>query len=258
MIDVIGPADVLHVEPRYLNITKTTDGRVLVRGRDERAALTRTRRSRRSSGSSSACPAHPENASSPAATTCGSSTDRADNWSPVHGPDPLESSGSPIVTLAFAATDTTCGTYAAGTRSTRSRDERWGARTGSTSPEAFPSRACNDLPSDPTRSQRALRGGVGIRRPHLYRTADALSPFLTWLDRRRRDPRRPINAVLVDPDEPKVLYAGSDLGLFRASTPGASWAFQLNGIPRVAIYDLVADAGTRALVRVHTGRGRSV
>src|SRR5262249_25298556 len=68
-------------------------------------------------------------------------------------------------------------------------------------------------------------------------------------------PDAPINAVLVDPEASNVLYAGSDLGLFKSDDGGASWSHQLNGIPKVAIYDLVADANTHALVAFTHGRG---
>ena len=251
---VIDASDPLtfYTSSQYLNINKTTDGGFSYVGATNGLFDANTTIAP-FIGQFIACPAHPETLIA-GSDNVWITTNRADNWS-SNGPDPLDASGSPIVTLAFAATDATCGTYAAGTRSgrvfvTSDGGTNWVDVTGS-----LPLRALNDLAFDPTDPNVLYAAVSGFGGPHLYRTADALSPFPTWLTADAGIPDAPINAVLVDPDEPKVVYAGSDLGLFKSVDAGVSWAFQLNGIPRVAIYDLVADADTRALVAFTHGRG---
>lgn len=180
--------------------------------------------------------------------------DGAGLWQP-NSPDPIDPTAAPIVTVAMAASDRSCATYAVGTRSgrvylTADAGADWANITG-----VLPARALNDLafdPSDPNVLYIAV-SGFGVQ--HLYRTENALSPAPDWFAIDAGIPDAPINAVLVDPDAPRVLYAGSDLGLFKSADYGGSWALQTNGIPKIAIYDLVADPSTRALVAFTHGRG---
>jgi hypothetical protein len=179
--------------------------------------------------------------------------DGAGVWA-SNSPDPL-GSGAGIVTLAFAPSDPTCGTYAVGTTfgqvfRTTDAGGTWQNVTG-----VLPGRALNDLSFDPANADILYAAVSGFGGPHLYRTTNALSPSPSWLAIDAGIPDAPINAVLVDPESANVIYAGSDLGLFKSDDGGASWSHQLNGIPKVAIYDLVADAGTRAIVAFTHGRG---
>jgi photosystem II stability/assembly factor-like uncharacterized protein len=180
-------------------------------------------------------------------------TDGAGVWA-SNSPDPL-GSGAGIVTLAFAPSDPTCGTYAVGTTfgqvfRTTDAGASWQNVSG-----ILPSRALNDVAFDPANANVLYAAVSGFGGPHLYRTTDALSPSPSWLAIDAGIPDAPINAVLVDPESANVIYAGSDLGLFKSDDGGVSWSHQLNGIPKVAIYDLVADAGTRAIVAFTHGRG---
>jgi photosystem II stability/assembly factor-like uncharacterized protein len=170
-------------------------------------------------------------------------------------PDPIDPAGAGIVTLAFAPSDPTCATYAVGTTFGRVFRTSDAGATWQNVSGGLPGRALNDLVFDPADANVLYAAVSGFGGSHLYRTADALSPSPSWLAVDAGIPDVPINAVLVDPVSSSVVYAGSDLGLFKSEDGGASWAQQLNGIPKVAIYDLLADAGTRAIVAFTHGRG---
>ena len=251
---VIDASDPLtfYTSSQYLNIYKTTNGGFSF-GDATNGLFDANTSVAPFIGQFTACPAHPETLIA-GSDNVWLTTNRADNWV-SNSPDPLEPTGSKIVTLAFAATDATCGTYAVGTRSGRVYRTSDGGANWLDITGGLPPRALNDLAFDPTDPNVLYAAVSGFGGSHLYRTADALSLFPTWFTADAGIPDAPINSVLVDPAEPKVLYAGSDLGLFKSVDSGTSWALQLNGIPRVAIYDLVADAGTRALVAFTHGRG---
>jgi photosystem II stability/assembly factor-like uncharacterized protein len=68
-------------------------------------------------------------------------------------------------------------------------------------------------------------------------------------------PPFPVHVVRVDPGDPATLYAGTDVGLFRSSDGGASWARFGTGLPAVSVWD-VAILKDGSMLRVAThGRG---
>ncbi len=251
VIDGNSPATTWYTSSQNLNITKTTDGGLsyfsAVNGLSDANTGVAPFISQ-----FKACPAD-SNVLIAGTDNVWRTTDAAANWA-QNSPDPI-GPGARIVTLAFAPSDATCGTYAVGTsagRVFRTSDAgvTWQNVTG-----VLPGRALNDLAFDPADAEVLYAAVSGFGGPHLYRTTDALSPSPSWFAIDAGIPDAPINAVLVDPESSNVVYAGSDLGLFKSEDGAVSWALQLNGIPKIAIYDLVADAGTRAIVAFTHGRG---
>jgi hypothetical protein len=67
-------------------------------------------------------------------------------------------------------------------------------------------------------------------------------------------PDIPVNALLIDPLDPEEIYAGTDIGVFRSKTSGASWQPFNSGMPPVVITGFTAQAS--GLIQVSTyGRG---
>lgn len=69
-------------------------------------------------------------------------------------------------------------------------------------------------------------------------------------------PASPVNVVLEDPKNENLLFVGTDNGLYVSLDRGATWHLMNNGLPDVAVHDLViqAEAG-HLLVGTH---GRSI
>ena len=69
----------------------------------------------------------------------------------------------------------------------------------------------------------------------------------------------PVHAIVVDPANTNIVYAGSDVGVWKGvKTPGqASWTWQLfsDGLPECAVHDLTIHAGARLLRAATHGRG---
>ena len=252
VIDGNSPATTWYTSSQYLNISKTINGGLSYFGAVNGLVDANTGAAP-FIGQFRACPAD-SNVLIAGTDNVWRTTDAAGNWE-WNSPDPVDPSGAQIVTLAFAPSDPTCSTYAVGTGAGRVFRTSDGGMTWQNVTGILPGRALNDLAFDPADSSVLYAAVSGFGSSHLYRTTDFLSPSPSWSPVDAGIPDAPINAVLVDPESSNVVYAGSDLGLFKSEDAGASWAHQLNGIPKVAIYDLLADAGTRAIVAFTHGRG---
>lgn len=183
------------------------------------------------------------------------SNDGAGTWS-SNSPDPIDPVNHGTITaLAFPSASTSCAVYVAGTstgRLYRTMDSgiNWQQISG-----PFGGRGINDLAFDPTSSSVLYAAISGFGGLHLFKSANALDPAPSWSAISSGLPDTPIDAVLVDPETPSVLYIGTDLGIFKSTNGGTSWVFQNNGVPKVAVHDLVAELGTRAVVAFTHGRG---
>src|SRR5439155_2325562 len=68
-------------------------------------------------------------------------------------------------------------------------------------------------------------------------------------------PDIPVNAFVVDPANSSILYAGTDIGVYRSTDGGATWSPFSNGLPRVAVFDMAIQNPNRILRIATHGRG---
>ncbi len=113
------------------------------------------------------------------------------------------------------------------------------------------------LAVDPTRPLLAYATYAGFGGPHLWRSEDA---GRTWsaLDASGQLPDMPVHCIVIDPDEPRRLYLGTDLGVLVSLDGGLSWASENTGFANVVTESLTlwrAPDGQLVLYAFTHGRG---
>ena len=86
---------------------------------------------------------------------------------------------------------------------------------------------------------------------NVYRTADGGA---TWQDIGQDLPEAPVNAIMVDPDHPTILYVGTDVGVYYSANTGQTWQELGVGLPRAPVLDLAFHQPTRMLAAGTHGR----
>ncbi|NJO24899.1 MAG: T9SS type A sorting domain-containing protein [Bacteroidia bacterium] len=93
-------------------------------------------------------------------------------------------------------------------------------------------------------------GGFGTS--HVYLTPNGGT---TWIDRGTGLPDVPFNAIVIDPTNPQVIYAGSDFGVYVSPDRGATWTDYSNGFwDATQVFDLQIDANNKLIAATH-GKG---
>jgi len=87
--------------------------------------------------------------------------------------------------------------------------------------------------------------------PHVFRTTNHGA---SWTDVTGNLPNAPVNDVIVDPQDPATLYAGTDVGVYVTSDLGGQWAKLGLGLPLSVVVDLELHDATRTLVAGTHGR----
>lgn len=154
------------------------------------------------------------------------------------------------------------GTLNGDVRVTNDRGLTWRSVAG-TEAGPLPVRAVNEVIVDPMNAQSVYvsysgfnSGGSG--RGHVFHSADGGQ---TWTDISGNLPDVPVNTLLIDPDSTgsgaaRVLYAGTDIGVFRATLTGTpQWVPFGTGLPPVVVTRLTYNRTTRQLVAATYGRG---
>lgn len=103
-------------------------------------------------------------------------------------------------------------------------------------------------------------GGTGMA--HLYRSTDAGA---TWAPCAGTDPAMTLPDIalldiVIDTENPDVLYVASDIGVFRSNNYGSTWywandSFGENDLPRVTVTGLAIHPPTHRLYASTMGRG---
>lgn len=96
----------------------------------------------------------------------------------------------------------------------------------------------------------AAIGGFGTQ--HIFYTTDG---GVTWMPRGSGLPDAPVNSVMIDPVNPRIIYAGSDLGVYVSPDEGINWYDFSNGFwDATYVIDLVAAPGGKIRAVTH-GKG---
>ncbi|MHB0949579.1 MAG: VPS10 domain-containing protein [Gemmatimonadaceae bacterium] len=93
---------------------------------------------------------------------------------------------------------------------------------------------------------------LGDMKPYVYRTSDL---GRSWTAIRGDLPRRgTVYAIIDDPKDPNLLYAGTEFGVFISRNGGGSWTQLKGGLPTIQVRDLAIHEGDDDLVLATFGR----
>jgi hypothetical protein len=93
--------------------------------------------------------------------------------------------------------------------------------------------------------------GFGDSQGHVFRT---MNGGASWSDISGNLPNIPVNAIVLDPDQPTSLYVATDIGVFATMDGGTMWAPLGSGLPRVAVTALQLHRSARILRAATHGR----
>lgn len=180
----------------------------------------------------------------------------AQTWAPISPRLSDRPSGSKlgtVTTMAVAPTDS--AVLYAGTDD----GHLWVTDTGGESwrdiSAGLPYRWVTRVAVDPTDAATAYVTFSGLKwkdpQPHVFRTTDQGEH---WRDISGNLPDAPVNALAVDPVDPRVVYIGTDVGAFVTFDAGESWRVLGTGLPLVSVYDLKVHPAEHVLVAGTHGR----
>lgn len=94
----------------------------------------------------------------------------------------------------------------------------------------------------------------------IWKTTNLNATPPTWTEASNGVPDIPVNAFAVDASDPtlpgvSVLYAGTDIGVFRSTDGGANWTAFGTGLPRSTVFDMAIQPTSRILRIATHGRG---
>lgn len=93
----------------------------------------------------------------------------------------------------------------------------------------------------------------GFYSGHIFKTTDCGA---NWKDISVGLPDIPVNTLVLHPDDDRIIYAGTDIGVYITTDGGGTWWTYNDGLPRVAVVDMEIHRASRTL-RVAT-HGRSM
>ncbi|MDO6743237.1 glycosyl hydrolase [Tenacibaculum soleae] len=76
----------------------------------------------------------------------------------------------------------------------------------------------------------------------------------TWKNIGKTIPTSPVNVIKEDPKKENILYLGTDNGLYISFNKGTKWESFKNGLPNVAVHDLVIQPTAKHLIVATHGR----
>jgi photosystem II stability/assembly factor-like uncharacterized protein len=97
----------------------------------------------------------------------------------------------------------------------------------------------------------------GYGSPHVFKTTEGGA---RWADISGAPgalgslPNIPVNALAIDPKDPRTLYVGTDVGVYRSTRGGGSWVEFNNGMPPTVVHSFAFGSDGRVLA-ASFGRG---
>ena len=120
----------------------------------------------------------------------------------------------------------------------------------------LPTRFIESITVDPANPAIAYLTVGGYGTGHVFKT---VNHGLNWVDISGVVglgglPNTPTSALIIDPSNPNVIYAGTDIGVFRSTTNGMTWETFSAGMPPVVVTSFAVTANGKIQASTY-GRG---
>lgn len=175
-------------------------------------------------------------------TTSASTATSTSGWSPIN-----TGVGGNVSAIGISATDATriyIGTDNGKIMFTANNGSTWATVSGFS--------YVSDIFVDHSADSVAYATFGGFNTMHVAKTTDAGT---TWSDISSNLPNIPVNTIMVRPIEPRIIFVGTDLGVFSSSDEGATWTSFNNGLPAAEVFDLKYNDYDDLLLAATHGRG---
>jgi uncharacterized protein (TIGR03437 family) len=176
-------------------------------------------------------------------------TDGATNWNAVSGD---VTGGGVISAITIAANGARIWTGSSDAQVWRGDLSGGSWSFTSVTKAPLPNRAITRIAAHPSDPQTAYISYSGFGTEHVFKTTDGGT---TWTSANSGLPDIPVNVVLVDPNNPGTVYAGTDIGAWRSTEAGQNWMPFGTGLPNVAVFDLALRKNSNVLRAATHGRG---
>jgi photosystem II stability/assembly factor-like uncharacterized protein len=120
----------------------------------------------------------------------------------------------------------------------------------------LPTRTIESITVDPANAATAYLTVSGFGSGHVFKTTNFGASWtdLSGSDPATKLPNVPTTAFIIDPANPNVVYAGTDIGVFRSTTSGGAWETFNTGMPPVPVTGFSVGASGKIQVATY-GRG---
>jgi photosystem II stability/assembly factor-like uncharacterized protein len=151
---------------------------------------------------------------------------------------------------AIGLTETDASVIYTGSQNGRVMVSRNGGISWTDITAGLPQRTVKSFVLDPRDPAKAYVSFSGYGSAHVFLTHNYGA---SWTAAAAGLPDVPANALILDPRNPDVVYAGTDIGVFRR-TGDHAWTFFNHGLPNVLVNDFAVTADNRVIAATY-GRG---
>jgi photosystem II stability/assembly factor-like uncharacterized protein len=182
-------------------------------------------------------------------------TNSAGNWTKV-SPQLTDYSGGRLGTITtIDVAPTNSNVIYVGTDDSHIWVSSDNAATWTEISDGLPIRWVTRVVVDPTDENIVYATFNGLKwkdpQPHVFRSTDKGT---TWSDISSNLPDAPVNAFVVDNQNPQKLYLGNDVGMYFSYNSGQSWFVLGEGLPVLPVGDIEIHPSTNELVAGTYGR----
>jgi hypothetical protein len=110
----------------------------------------------------------------------------------------------------------------------------------------------SDLAVDNANDAVCYATHTGFTTTHVRKTTNGGT---SWTNITTNLPNTPANSIVVLPTSPRMLFVGTDIGVFQSTNDGTSWVSFSTGLPAATVYDLKYHEGPKRLLAATHGRG---